>query len=129
MRRSLRPIHRLVLWAMLSPFLLLALVPVAVMPARTAEDGFAFVLCSDHGPVELTIDPATGQPVKKHAPGANERCAWAGAHVTALAPPHLPTLPTGLGAAPRRHAGIAPMVLVAADATGRPPATGPPSRI
>jgi len=67
------------------------------------------------GPVQLVIDPATGEPVKELPNQAGERCAWAGAHVVALAP-----VPSDLPP---------PMVLVAARASGRLPATGPPSAV
>lgn len=59
---------------MLSPFLLLALLPAAVMPVRVGDDGFLFVLCSDHGPVQLVIDPSTGAASGKAA----RRCAGIG---------------------------------------------------
>lgn len=128
MLRIVDPIRWFVLWAMLSPFLMLALLPASVMPLRTADAGLTVVLCSDHGPVQLVIDPATGAPVKKLPAGAEERCAWAGAHVATLGP--MPSdLPVRVQALAGSHAAVPPMILVASRATGRPPATGPPSLV
>lgn len=128
MMRIDSPLRWFVVWAMLSPFLMLALLPAAVMPLRTAENGLTVVLCSENGPVQLVIDPATGAPLKKGTSSAGERCAWAGAHVAALGP--MPSdLPAPMLAVAGRQAAVLPMILVAARATGRPPATGPPSLV
>lgn len=75
----------------LLPFVLLTLLPAQVMPAR-GSDGLTLTLCTEVGPVDVVIDPATGAPLPAQ-PNLHERCAWASAQVAVAllsAPPLLP---------------------------------------
>ena len=83
-------LRRLAVAILLLPFVLLTLLPAQVMPARGA-DGLTLTLCTEAGPVDVVIDPATGAPVPAKATG-HERCAWASAQVAVAllsAPPVL----------------------------------------
>jgi hypothetical protein len=118
--------RRLAHLAMLGPFLLFALLAPAVMPHRTPAGAITLVLCGADGPAEIVIDLATGQPVEKGPAVADERCAWANAPSAALdlGRPALigrSLAPVAASPAP------APVALRAAEATGLPPATGPPA--
>ncbi|WP_417248147.1 hypothetical protein [Celeribacter sp.] len=116
-----------VLWLVLAPFFLTSLVADAVMPVATA-DGLTMTLCTGEGVVEITIDPATGQPVEKSDTSSSQRCDWAAAqHVAAFLETSLPRAAEGREI-PLEPA-LAVTTLVAARRTGLPPATGPPSAI
>lgn len=81
----------MVVAVLLMPFFLLTLLPAQVMPAQGA-DGLTLTLCTEGGPVDVVIDPATGASVPAKAEG-HERCAWASAQVAVAllsAPPVLP---------------------------------------
>lgn len=126
MRQGLR---RLVIWAMLSPFLALSCLSSGVMPARAADGSIELVLCSGAGPALMRIDLATGQPVTDDAPDSNaaDRCDWACAQCAPGLSPHI-ALPAPPAAPGRRLAlFVQNPALLAARATGLPPATGPPA--
>jgi hypothetical protein len=96
-RISIFPL-KAVLWLVLAPFFLTSLVADAVMPVATA-DGLMMTLCTGEGGVEITIDPAMGQPVEKSDISSTQRCDWAAAqHVIAFLEP-LPAA-CGRGARP-----------------------------
>lgn len=78
------------------PFLLLSLVAPGVMPSRGADGGLVMVICSGHGPVEIAVDAATGQPLPDGADAPDQgpdkapqdgRCAWAQSVAAALPMP------------------------------------------
>lgn len=82
MRASPSPAGRLFAhWAMLLAALALAILPAGAMPARSADGGLTLVLCSETGPVTVTLDPETGKPV-----AARDRCFWSLAHPPAAVP-------------------------------------------
>ncbi|PTE15541.1 hypothetical protein [Pseudogemmobacter blasticus] len=116
-------------WVLLVPFLLMSLISPAVMPARADDGTLTLVLCTGDGPVEMTIDLATGAPAKKAPDGSPDRCAWACAQCAGACPggcagaalPHL--------ALRRADPPPATTTLARAEATGLPPATGPPSAV
>ena len=121
-------VRRMAIWALLTPFLMLSLLSPSVMPMPGGDGGVLLTLCSGDGPVEMRIDPATGEPVRKSPAAAHERCAWAAARaiVADLAPPLLPVRST-------RVAQVDPApsatLLRRAEETGQPPATGPPATV
>lgn len=83
-------LRRTVIAVVLMPFVLLTLLPAQVMPAHGA-DGLTLTLCTEAGPVDVVIDPATGAP-KPAQSDRHERCAWASAQVAVAllsAPPVL----------------------------------------
>jgi hypothetical protein len=91
----------LALWALLVALLPVTLLPAGVMPAQGAG-GLVLVLCSADGPVTVTLDPATGEPVQ----AAPDRCAWAVAQASAVLPaPFAPAAP-----APRVADPLPPVV-------------------
>jgi hypothetical protein len=113
--------RRIGILLMLLPFVLLSLVGQGVMPKRTAQ-GITLVLCSVDGPVEVTLDPATGAPVPSTP---DPHCDWATAQVLALtALPETPVLPLTLR--PAEPAGEAPVHRPAHDPRGLF-ARGPPT--
>lgn len=84
-------LRRMALAVLLLPFVLLTLLPAQVMPVR-GSDGLTLTLCTEAGPVDVVIDPATGAPLPAQ-PDQHERCAWASAQVAVAllsAPPLLP---------------------------------------
>jgi hypothetical protein len=114
------------LWVLLAPFLMLSLLSPGVMPARAADGTMTLVLCADGATSELVIDLATGQPVET-APA--ERCDWAcGMCALGLAGSPAP-LPPVILTQTRLDPPPARLVLRAAQATGLPPATGPPAAV
>lgn len=70
-------------WALLLPFVLMALLAPGVMPQRAADGQMMLVLCTPEGPAEMVIDLATGQPVPFDAP-EDGRCDWAMAQAATL---------------------------------------------
>lgn len=71
---------RLASLLLVGPFLLLSLVAPGYMPVQTADGGITLVICSGAGPVTVTINPETGEPVAHDGPqdGPQDgRCAWA----------------------------------------------------
>ncbi len=122
----------MVVGALLAPFLLLTLVSDAVMPARGADGRLMLVLCIPIAVQQVATDPhhhgghaGHAQDDPEEQPVATDRCQWAGLHpVLALFdPPDLP-LPERRALSPARPSP--PVILIAARATGLPPATGPP---
>ena len=78
-RRTLcASINRICEYVLLVPFLLMALLPAAVMPTRGADGAFMLVLCTGDGPVQVAADRGgdTGDTA------ARDRCDWA-AHTDA----------------------------------------------
>jgi len=63
-------------WLLIAPFLLTLLVPPSIMPARTADGGMSIVICTGDGPLEMRIDPATGEPLPDHKDDAGAGCHW-----------------------------------------------------
>lgn len=120
-----RYLRRLALWAMLSPFFLLSLLSQGVMPVPSDGGGLVMVICSGDGPVEVTIDPETGEPVRKSRRDASGVCAWAIAKplVSLTTVADLPTLVSRMHPA---EPPALPTIRVFAQATGLPPSTGPP---
>lgn len=116
----------LCLWVLLAPFLMLSLLSPGVMPARAADGTMTLVLCADGATSEMVIDLATGQPVE-NTPA--ERCDWAcGLCALGLAGPLVP-LPPVILTETRLDPPPVRLVLRAAQATGLPPATGPPAAV
>lgn len=87
-RLSLSALQRLLQVALLVPLLLSAFVPQGVMPGGDGAGGLVMVLCSGDGPVEITLDPVTGEPVEKRATA----CDWACGQFAAALIDH-PALP------------------------------------
>ncbi len=56
---------------LLAPFFVLALLPAAAMPARSADGLLTLVLCGEGGPAD---------PGGESGDVPQERCAWAAAH-------------------------------------------------
>lgn len=117
---------RCALMLLFAPFFLSALVPAGVMPG-ISNGAPTMVICSAMGMVEMAVDPLTGAPVEK-APEAGKRCDWNSARsADALLPPLPVIAPAAL--ALRAGAPNPSAILVAASATGLPPATGPPAAV
>jgi hypothetical protein len=68
----------------LLPFLGLSLLPQGVMPSRAADGTLTLTLCSGGGPVVVTIDLATGEPVAPGHGKVSQTCDWAMGQVAAL---------------------------------------------
>jgi hypothetical protein len=68
----------------LLPFLGLSLLPQGVMPGRSAEGTLTLTLCSGDGPVDVTIDLATGEPLAPGHGKVSQTCDWAMGQVAAL---------------------------------------------
>lgn len=108
------------------PFVLLTLIAPGYMPVRDADGGLRMVICSDAGMVEITIDPATGEPVES-AP-EDGRCAWMAAAMADLVPAQaLPKPPVTLGVG-LVHGAVADLISPAFDPRGLY-ARGPPLTI
>lgn len=117
--------RRVLLWALLAPFLLMSLFAPGVMLDRAADGGLTLVICSGGGTAEVNLDPATMLPVEKAPAKSYQPCPWviAGSAVDLVSPVAIPIL-LGTRVAPVfRPANTA---LRAVLATGLPPATGPP---
>ncbi|MCB5411303.1 hypothetical protein [Pseudogemmobacter faecipullorum] len=115
---------------MLLPFMGTSLIAKGVMPVAAADGAVMLVICSGGTMTEIAFDPVTMEPV----PDAGDRqpkdsdpvhCVWAGSHPAADAPlaSSLPARITGYSVTAPHHFDT---VLRMADATGLPPATGPP---
>lgn len=127
-RNGQHGIRRLILGALVVPFLILSLLSPQVMPQRSADGALILVLCTGEGVKQIAIDPITGEPVPTdEKPGATT-CDWAAAH-----PALTLTKPLDVALAERRslpfEVAPAAMLLAAARATGLPPSTGPPVAI
>jgi hypothetical protein len=120
--------RQLAIWALLTPFLILSLLSPSVMPMHIAGSGVVLTLCSGDGPVELRIDPETGEPAEKSPADTHEGCAWANARIVVadLAQPALPPIFTRIA---RTDPAPVPGVLRRAEKTGQPPTTGPPATV
>jgi hypothetical protein len=68
----------------LVPFLGLSMLPQGVMPGRSADGTLTLTLCSGDGPVDVTIDLATGEPVAPGHGKVSQTCDWAMGQVAAL---------------------------------------------
>jgi len=116
----------------LTPFFLLSLFSNGVMPLRTAE-GLVLVICTGEGPLEMVIDPATGDPIDQapdhQAPDDRQgHCDWASAKPPVGLAPSLGLLSAQTTFVPA-DLPVLPTVLYAGRATGLPPSTGPPIRV
>ncbi len=69
-------------WILLVPFMLLTLLPAAVMPAQTVNGTMTLVLCTGDGPVETVMD--LGGAPDENTP--MQRCDWAAQAAAALLP-------------------------------------------
>ena len=105
----------LALWAMLVPFLMVALVARGVMPGRSAEGMLTVVLCTADSPVNhrIALDGGAPPPV---GDGADHPCAHAQAHAAF-------TLPAAIVAPSRPVKGVA--LLGRVLAAGRAPEAAP----
>ncbi|WP_299904784.1 hypothetical protein [uncultured Paracoccus sp.] len=107
----------------------MTLISDAVMPARGADGTLILVLCTPTGIQKVAVDPQShdghAQQGGTETPQATERCQWASLHpvLALVTPPDLP-LPERRALPTARPA--LPVILIAARATGLPPATGPP---
>jgi hypothetical protein len=111
-------------WLLCLPFVLMSLLPAAVMPMRTAGGTFELVLCTGDGPVTTVVDNGTGHDDL----GAAQGCDWAcGQTALALCAP-LAMAPLQGQARPSFAPSLSTPVAFA-QATGLPPATGPPALI
>lgn len=74
------------------PFLLSALIAPGLMPARALDGQMVLVICAEGGPVDMVLDPVTGEAV----PLAQEdgRCDWAMALGCLMVPPDAVSVPT-----------------------------------
>lgn len=61
---------------LLVPFLLTLLIPSSFMPVQRADGSVSIVICTSNGPLEIRIDPATGQPVHEEEVNAGQSCYW-----------------------------------------------------
>ena len=117
-------------WVMVLPFLGTSLIANGVMPTVASNGVIMLVICSGGAMVEMAFDPVTMEPVtdedgdgsKKSTP---EYCVWAAAHPQAHIPPlaALPVVASGFTVEAHQ---LVETVLRIAEATGLPPATGPP---
>ncbi|NUB44629.1 DUF2946 family protein [Fertoebacter nigrum] len=111
-------------WALLLPFVLMALLAPGVMPQRAADGQMMLVLCTPEGPSEMVIDLATGQPVPADAP-QDGRCDWAMAQAAAVLPFDAPATAWPLVLARAEHAAGASLWRAGA-LPGAVTARGPP---
>ena len=127
MRTALKHrIRGLCRWVLLVPFLMLSLLSPGVMPARGDDGTMVLVLCTDGGTSEMVIDLATGEPVETAPPN---RCDWAcGLCGLGLAGPQV-ALPPVMLTETRLDPPPVRLILRTAQATGLPPATGPPAAV
>lgn len=117
---------RVSLWLTLFAFGILSLLPAHVMPKRTPAGAFVVVLCADGGPVELALDPVTGQPVPvEHV----DRCPYAVATAAFDLPLPAPALARPAGAVVRRNLPPLSIPLVARQPALLPLPRGPPRMI
>lgn len=119
--------RRRAVWAILTPFFLLTLFSNGVMPLRTAE-GLVLVICTGEGPLEMVIDPATGDPIDQAPNDRQGHCDWASAKPPVGLAPSLGLLYTQTAFVPA-DLPVLPTVLCAGRTTGLPPSTGPPFRV
>ncbi len=73
------------LLALLVPFVLTSLVGVGAMPARDVDGGLVVVICGGDGPLTLTLDPRTGEPIQPADGHETAFCDWAQARDAAHA--------------------------------------------
>lgn len=127
--KARRRVHfaTIIMWAIVAPFFLLSAVTNGLMPQQTSS-GVTVVICTGEGPLELGIDPKTGDPAGDQSTKSHKACDWAGfnlvAHLSAA-----PLAPVVTTPAPSTAARILPSILAVGRATGLPPSTGPPAII
>ena len=63
-------------WLLLAPALLMLLVPASIMPVRQSDGSLTIVICTGSGPLELRVDPDTGQPVEGEDIQTGSACHW-----------------------------------------------------
>jgi hypothetical protein len=112
-------------WVLIAHFLLILFVPPSIMPVYTADGGISIVICTGDGPLEMRIDPATGEPVSGHEDDAGASCHWNALRDVATVPE--------LALAPSASAFFAeqafiPLAFIPRQPTRfeRPPARAPP---
>ncbi|SNY56458.1 hypothetical protein SAMN06297129_3293 [Pseudooceanicola antarcticus] len=129
MRRSAGQWGAITIWVLCAPFFLLSFVSGGVMPVKTTE-GIRLVICTGDEIREVLVDPQTGQPLEDQDSPADAagKCSWSFAHMAANLAPDL-RLPRPEARALPLSPAVTPVILIAARATGLPPATGPPARI
>ena len=101
-------------------FLLLSLAPAGIMPVSTPE-GIKVVICTSHGPLEITTEPKPAKP----EPAQGSPCGWAMAHGLFNLADAPQALSKGSSAFLIVH-DRPTTVLAHANATRLPPSTGPP---
>lgn len=118
---------KILIWAVTALVFLLSATTNGLMPLRSSE-GVVMVICSGDGPLELRIDPRTGEPADDKTPGQHKPCDWASFNFTAYLP-DAPVSPGEVTPILAETALIASSILTAGRATGLPPSTGPPAVI
>ncbi|RJE89318.1 hypothetical protein D3P04_01370 [Paracoccus onubensis] len=118
---------KVILWAVTALVFLLSATTNGLMPLRGSE-GVVMVICSGEGPLELHIDPQTGEPADDKTPDRHKPCDWASFNFTADVP-GAPVSPGNVAPILAETALIASSILTASRATGLPPSTGPPAVI
>lgn len=73
-------------WLLLAPALLMLLVPASIMPVRQSDGSLTIVICTGSGPLELRVDPDTGQPVEGEDIQTGSACHWNLLRDTAMLP-------------------------------------------
>lgn len=130
-RRLASLLKTILVWASVTTFTGASLLASGVMPAKVNGGAIVLVICSGTEMVEVAFDPVTMQPLADQPDGPTpsadgQPCRWATIHpsIAAVQPPPLtaPIIPAS--AVP----GVdTPVILRIEEATGLPPATGPPS--
>jgi hypothetical protein len=116
---------RNVVWAIVAPFFLLSAITNGLMAVQTSN-GIVAVICTGTGPLEIRIDPATGEPVEEQAPDQQSNCDWANLKFSAhLAVSPVPEVEFNLGFIDAPN--VPSSVIATSRATGLPPSTGPPN--
>lgn len=113
-------------WVLIAPLLLLLFAPPSVMPVKTADGGISIVICTGDGPLEMRIDPETGDPLPDRDDKDNAGCHWNALRDVAT----LPDLaPAPAAAAFFSEQAVVATALVPRQPTRyeRPPARAPPT--
>ncbi len=123
-------IFRFAFWVLLAPLLLASSIPAGVMPAMSATGMPTIVICTGDGLVEIAIDPLTGAPLEEDDsdPGNADQCDWGSSRATDGVSPPTSIVARTAGAIPAFLPALS-SPLLAAIATGLPPATGPPTAV
>ncbi|WP_172294477.1 hypothetical protein [Pseudoruegeria sp. HB172150] len=120
-------LRRAALWAIVTPFFLLSFLPGGAMPVQSA-DGLLMVICTGDGPLEIRVDPVTGEPVERDPHDGSGTCDWAMAK-PAVSLASAPDFPAPTVVLVPSEPEVLPVIRAVARATGLPPSTGPPSAL